>query len=73
MLERLERVRHDDEAVKKIGCEIAAEMCNRILSDTSSSLDNSTSNVHGFHFYTLNRCELSYAICHMLGVRAQNG
>jgi methylenetetrahydrofolate reductase (NADPH) len=50
VLERLERVRHDDEAVKKIGCEIAAEMCNRILSDTSSS----SSNVHGFHFYTLN-------------------
>lgn len=23
-----------------------------------------------FHFYTLNRSELSYAICHMLGVRA---
>ena len=54
VLKRLERVRHDDEAVKKIGCEIAAEMCNRILSDTLSSLDNNTSNVHGFHFYTLN-------------------
>lgn len=25
--------------------------------------------VKDFHFYTLNRCELSYAICHMLGVR----
>ena len=23
-----------------------------------------------FHFYTLNRSELSYAICHMLGVRS---
>ena len=29
--------------------------------------------IRDFHFYTLNRCELSYAICHMLGVRAQNG
>ena len=26
--------------------------------------------VKHFHFYTLNRSELSYAICHMLGVRA---
>jgi methylenetetrahydrofolate reductase (NADPH) len=25
--------------------------------------------VHEFHFYTLNRAELSYAICHALGVR----
>ena len=24
-----------------------------------------------FHFYTLNRAELAYAICHMLGVRAK--
>lgn len=27
--------------------------------------------VTDFHFYTLNRSELSYAICHMLGVRPQ--
>ena len=27
--------------------------------------------VRKFHFYTLNRSELSYAICHMLGVRAE--
>ena len=25
--------------------------------------------VRQFHFYTLNRAELSYAICHLLGVR----
>jgi methylenetetrahydrofolate reductase (NADPH) len=25
--------------------------------------------VRHFHFYTLNRAELSYAICHLLGVR----
>ena len=25
--------------------------------------------VNEFHFYTLNRCELSYAICHALGLR----
>ena len=27
--------------------------------------------VRDFHFYTLNRSELSYAICHMLGARAK--
>jgi methylenetetrahydrofolate reductase (NADPH) len=27
--------------------------------------------VNEFHFYTLNRAELTYAICHALGVRAQ--
>ena len=27
--------------------------------------------VRHFHFYTLNRAELSYAICHLLGVRPQ--
>jgi methylenetetrahydrofolate reductase (NADPH) len=27
--------------------------------------------VRCFHFYTLNRAELSYAICHLLGVRAR--
>jgi methylenetetrahydrofolate reductase (NADPH) len=26
--------------------------------------------VSEFHFYTLNRAELTYAICHALGVRA---
>jgi methylenetetrahydrofolate reductase (NADPH) len=28
--------------------------------------------VRHFHFYTLNRAELSYAICHLLGVRARS-
>ncbi len=29
--------------------------------------------VSEFHFYTLNRVELTYAICHALGVRAGDG
>jgi methylenetetrahydrofolate reductase (NADPH) len=29
--------------------------------------------VNEFHFYTLNRAELTYAICHALGVRAPSG
>lgn len=47
VIDRLESVRHDDEAVKKIGCEIAIETCQTIL--TCNNLD-----VDGFHFYTLN-------------------
>jgi AraC-like DNA-binding protein len=26
--------------------------------------------VHDFHFYTLNRADLTYALCHILGLRA---
>lgn len=37
----------------------AAELCRRLYAG----------GVRDFHFYTLNRAELSYAICHMLGVR----
>jgi len=29
--------------------------------------------VHHFHFYTLNRCDLTYAICRSLGARTQVG
>ncbi len=38
---------------------IAAEMCRRLYAG----------GVRHFHFYTLNRAELSYAICHLLGKR----
>jgi methylenetetrahydrofolate reductase (NADPH) len=27
--------------------------------------------VHEFHFYTLNRADLTVAICHMIGVRGR--
>ena len=36
---------------------IAAELCRRLYAG----------GVRNFHFYTLNRAELSYAICHLLG------
>jgi methylenetetrahydrofolate reductase (NADPH) len=39
----------------------AAEQCRRLYAG----------GVRNFHFYTLNRAELSYAICHLLGVRPQ--
>lgn len=42
-----------------VAATIAAELCRRLY----------RAGVRQFHFYTLNRAELSYAICHLLGVR----
>ena len=42
-----------------VAATVAAELCRRLYAG----------GVRHFHFYTLNRAELSYAICHMLGVR----
>jgi len=44
-----------------IAATVAAEICGQLYAG----------GVRHFHFYTLNRAELSYAICHLLGVRAQ--
>ena len=45
-----------------IAATVAAELCGQLYAG----------GVRHFHFYTLNRAELSYAICHLLGVRAQS-
>ncbi|MDB5703579.1 MAG: methylenetetrahydrofolate reductase [Sphingomonas bacterium] len=44
-----------------VAATVAAEMCRRLYAG----------NVRSFHFYTLNRAELSFAICHLLGLRAK--
>ncbi len=44
-----------------VAATIAAELCVRLHQR----------GVRDFHFYTLNRAELTFAICHMLGVRSQ--
>ena len=49
----------DAETRKLVGANIAMDMV-KILSREG---------VKAFHFYTLNRAEMSYAICHTLGVR----
>ncbi|MDP6603889.1 MAG: methylenetetrahydrofolate reductase [NAD(P)H] [Rhodospirillales bacterium] len=51
----------DPETRKLVAAAIVAEQC-RILH---------ANGVDRFHFYTLNRADLSYAICHLLGVRPQ--
>jgi methylenetetrahydrofolate reductase (NADPH) len=42
-----------------VAATVAAELCRRLYAG----------DVRKFHFYTLNRAELSYAICHLLGRR----
>jgi methylenetetrahydrofolate reductase (NADPH) len=42
-----------------IAATVAAELCRKLYAG----------GVRHFHFYTLNRAELAYAICHLLGLR----
>jgi len=42
-----------------VSATLAAELCRRLYAG----------GVRQFHFYTLNRAELTYAICHLLGMR----
>jgi len=49
------------EARQLVSATISAELCRRLYAG----------GVRQFHFYTLNRAELAYAICHLLGVRPQ--
>ena len=44
-----------------VAATVAAELCGQLYSG----------GVRHFHFYTLNRAELTYAICHLLGVRGK--
>jgi len=43
-----------------VAATVAAELCGQLYAG----------GVRHFHFYTLNRAELAYAICHLLGMRA---
>jgi 5-methyltetrahydrofolate--homocysteine methyltransferase len=45
-----------------VAATVAAELCGRLYAG----------GVRHFHFYTLNRAELSYAICHLLGLRPKD-
>jgi methylenetetrahydrofolate reductase (NADPH) len=49
------------EARQLVAATLAAELCRKLYAG----------GVRQFHFYTLNRAELAYAICHLLGVRAK--
>jgi methylenetetrahydrofolate reductase (NADPH) len=47
------------DARRLVAATVAAELCGQLYAG----------GVRQFHFYTLNRAELAYAICHLLGVR----
>ena len=49
----------DPETRRLIACSVAAEMCAKLQEQ----------GFNDFHFYTLNRADLVYAICRVLGVR----
>ena len=49
----------DADTRRLIACSVAAEMCAKLQERGFSD----------FHFYTLNRADLVYAICRVLGVR----
>ncbi|WP_422056727.1 methylenetetrahydrofolate reductase [Sphingomonas sp.] len=59
-MERLFEGLDDRPAARQlVSATLAAELCRNLYAG----------GVRQFHFYTLNRAELSYAICHLLGVR----
>ncbi len=51
------------DARQLVAATLTAELCRKLYAG----------GVKQFHFYTLNRAELSFAICHLLGLRARNG
>ena len=53
----------DPETRKLVAANISAEQCKTLAKE----------GVNEFHFYTLNRADLSFAICHILGIRALKG
>jgi methylenetetrahydrofolate reductase (NADPH) len=53
----------DPETRQMISANLAIELCEKLREH----------GVNEFHFYTLNRAELTYAICHALGVRTSGG
>jgi methylenetetrahydrofolate reductase (NADPH) len=59
LTERFEGLEDDPETRKLIAAAVAIEQVARLRRE----------GVEEFHFYTLNRAELTYAICHALGLR----
>ncbi len=61
LMERFDGLEDDVETRKMIAAAVAIEQVARLRRE----------GVDEFHFYTLNRAELTYAICHALGLRAR--
>jgi len=61
MADLFEGLDDDPETRKLVAASVAAEQCRALYGQ----------GVTDFHFYTMNRADLVFAICHILGVRAQ--
>jgi methylenetetrahydrofolate reductase (NADPH) len=59
MARMFEGLDDDPETRRMVAATVATEQCRALRA----------AGIHEFHFYTLNRTELSYAVCHMLGLR----
>lgn len=57
-----EGLEEDPETRKLVAASLAADLCRQLQEG----------GVKDFHFYTLNRADLVYAICHMLGLRPES-
>jgi len=59
MAEVFDGLEDDAQTRKLVAASVAAEQCRVLYAN----------GIKDFHFYTLNRADLTYAICHILGVR----
>lgn len=59
MADLFEGLDDDPETRRLVAATTAAEQCRKLQAE----------GIDAFHFYTLNRADLSFAICHILGVR----
>jgi methylenetetrahydrofolate reductase (NADPH) len=59
LAEKFEGLDDDPETRKLVAATVTAELVTRLREE----------GVHDFHFYTLNRADLTSAICHLLGLR----
>ncbi|MCC7054652.1 MAG: methylenetetrahydrofolate reductase [NAD(P)H] [Gemmatimonadaceae bacterium] len=60
MARHFDGLEDDPDTRKLVAATLAAEQCTQLADE----------GVDEFHFYTLNRADLAYAICHILGLRA---
>lgn len=61
LYQRFEGLDHDTSTRSLVGASVAIDMVKNLCQE----------GVRQFHFYTLNRSDISYAVCHTLGVRPQ--
>jgi methylenetetrahydrofolate reductase (NADPH) len=58
---KFDGLEHDEKTAHLVAAAVAAEQCAHLVDE----------GIRHFHFYTLNRADLVYAACHLLGLRAR--